>query len=171
MKYITTVQIKNEEGRVIWEHSEDTDADRVIELLTSGHEEESTALGAVEKTEQVRRGRPPAEKKTEKRGGPRGCKKCGKTGHMQKTCPENQTRTFDSTEGKKSLDEQERAFNSFKPPMTQAQYNQCRARRTEGTPSMVCASEMKMPIKSVNFAYQATTYDAYRGLERREAGL
>lgn len=63
----------------------------------------------------------------------------------------------------------QKAWETYRAPLSQNQYNDARRMRLEEITAVQTAAEMNQPIAEVNYAYRSDTFENYVALSRREA--
>ncbi len=177
MKYVGSITILNEKGNAVYER--ELTADQLVDELLDARINDDTDLpvrgGEIVHTKMsamtaavVGPGGAGTlmAKKEDKVKGARSCKKCGQTGHIQKTCPLNKT---DAPEFKGEMTPVKPApeFNAIRDgEMTGMQFMQVKEMQAFSKPSMVIAQQKRLNIKEVAIAMRCTTHSEY--LEERK---
>jgi hypothetical protein len=159
MKYGGTVLIVDDEGNPVFERELTADEmidellkDKHIEIVNVPIEEEAVLVTVEPEPTPV-----PAPVKK----GTKVCKKCGKPGHMQKTCPDNYNRTFDSTKGTPVVSEPTpREVLNFSP-LSKVNFDVVKEMQEEGKDLHAIASEVEHDIDDVEVAMKSSSYLGY----------
>lgn len=90
---------------------------------------------------------------------------------MAKTCPDGDATPLGATPGGQSLEHQEAAWKSFKPALSQKEWQGVREDRMNEMSAEDIAGERNVDVEVIERAFQAVTYDTFMRLERKAAGL